>query len=168
MGEGQLNRASERDRGPDGRPRNARPRDRTGRPLPRDASPDPQIAEPGPLGPAAALDRAQQLIDEGLPFAAHEVLEAEWKSAAGDRDAWRGLAQLAVGLTHLQRGNRVGAARLLRRGAAGVEPRAGSIPGIDRGLPDEATRLADRIEAGDAGVSPWLRLTAARPGSGGP
>ena len=49
---------------------------------------------------------AQRLLDAGLPFHAHEVLEAAWKAAPPDeRELWRGLAQLAVGLTHLQRGN---------------------------------------------------------------
>ncbi|MGB6072738.1 MAG: DUF309 domain-containing protein, partial [Rhodococcus sp. (in: high G+C Gram-positive bacteria)] len=33
-----------------------------------------------------------------------------------ERPLWQGLAQLAVGLTHLMRGNRVGAGSLLRQG----------------------------------------------------
>jgi hypothetical protein len=64
------------------------------------------------------LAEAQRLIDAGRPFTAHEVLEAVWKETTGPQRAlWRGLAQLAVGLTHQARGNRVGARALLRRGA---------------------------------------------------
>ncbi|BEL05459.1 hypothetical protein Q0Z83_036500 [Actinoplanes sichuanensis] len=70
------------------------------------------------LPPAEALALAQQLLDDGMPFHAHEVLEAAWKAAPDEeRELWRGLAQLAVGLTHARRGNRTGAARLLSRAA---------------------------------------------------
>ena len=52
-------------------------------------------------------------LEDGRPFAAHEVLEACWKACSGEeRDLWQGLAQVCVGLTHAARGNRVGAARL--------------------------------------------------------
>lgn len=61
-----------------------------------------------------ALALAQQLLDAGRPFHAHEVLEGRWKAT---RYAyWQGLAQLAVGLTHQARGNEMGACRLVRRG----------------------------------------------------
>lgn len=73
------------------------------------------------LTPAEAVQLAQRLIDEGRPFHAHEVLEATWKSAPADERAlWKGLAQIAVGLTHARRGNSKGAVTLLRRGAAAV------------------------------------------------
>jgi hypothetical protein len=71
-----------------------------------------------PRPPAEALRLAQALLDAGRPFQAHEVLEAVWKAAPADEgDLWRGLAQLAVGITHHARGNPVGAAALLRRAA---------------------------------------------------
>jgi predicted metal-dependent hydrolase len=61
---------------------------------------------------------ADELLRAGRPFHAHEVLEASWKSAPPhERDLWQGLAQVAVGLTHAQRGNARGAVALLRRGA---------------------------------------------------
>ena len=54
------------------------------------------------------------------------MLEASWKQApAGERELWRGLAQVAVGLTHVQRGNARGAVALLRRGAERVGGYAG-------------------------------------------
>lgn len=109
-----------------------RPRDRLGRPLPRDsgieAEPDPE-----PLPPRAALAAAEALLAEGRAFRAHEVLEATWKATAGaERDLWRGLAQLAVGITHAQRGNRRGSAALLARAAATLAPWQGERPhGVD-------------------------------------
>ena len=106
-----------RDRDTGGRPRNARPRDSLGRPLPRHAPGQPP-ADDRPRPPAEALAAAQELIDAGRPFHAHEVLEAAWKAAPpAERDLWQGLAQVAVGLTHALRGNARGAVSLLRRGA---------------------------------------------------
>ena len=112
-----------RDRDPAGRPRNARPRDALGRPLDRAESEAGQAPIPDDLaitGPDAAR-LADQLLREGRPFHAHEVLEAAWKSAPPrERDLWQGLAQIAVGLTHARRGNARGAVALLRRGAQRV------------------------------------------------
>lgn len=140
---------AERDRDSGGRARNARPRDATGRPLPRGSEGVPGVSEDVVLGPAETLAQAQRLIDSGHPFHAHEVLEAAWKSAQeGDRDLWRGLAQLAVGLTHAQRANARGAVALLHRGAERVRLYAQTAPhGIDIArLLAEASDLAERIE----------------------
>jgi hypothetical protein len=112
-----------RDRDPAGKPRNARPRDALGRPLDRSESDAGQAGVPDDLtitGPDAAR-LADQLLQQGRPFHAHEVLEAAWKSAPPrERDLWQGLAQIAVGLTHARRGNARGAAALLRRGSQRV------------------------------------------------
>jgi uncharacterized protein len=122
-----------RDRDAGGRPRQARPRDPLGRPLPYG---DPRGVEPVPeeaLPPAAALRFAQSLVDGGRAFSAHEVLEAVWKAApAAERELWQGLAQVCVAITHAQRGNRTGAARLADRGARRLRPYADDPPyGID-------------------------------------
>jgi uncharacterized protein len=115
-----VTQAPGRDRDAAGRARNARPRDALGRPLGR-GEPGERPGDDTALTPDAALDLAQQLIDSGRAFRAHEVLEASWKAApAGERNLWQGLAQVAVGLTHAQRGNARGAAALLRRGAERV------------------------------------------------
>jgi len=110
-----------RDRDPAGRPRQARPRDALGRPLPYGAvGVDPVPEEP--LPPMESVQVARQLVKEGRPFAAHEVLEARWKAGpAEERDLWQGLAQLCVALTHAARGNNVGALRLVERGAGRLE-----------------------------------------------
>ncbi len=96
-----------------------------------------------------AIVLAQQLIDDGRPFHAHEVLEAAWKSAPpGQRELWKGLAQIAVGLTHARRGNDRGAVTLLRRGAGAVGSYAGAGP--DSGGTDSGG--TDSGGTGDAGT----------------
>jgi uncharacterized protein len=146
-----------RDRDAAGRARNARPRDALGRPLRRGEPGEPPGDEPA-LAPDAALDLAQQLIDSGRPFRAHEVLEASWKAApAGERDLWQGLAQIAVGLTHAQRGNAHGAAALLRRGGRRVAEYAADPPYAVAAGPVArfAAGLADLIDrAGLGAVTP--------------
>ena len=147
----------DRERDEDGRPRNARPRDELGRPLPRGDSGVAGVADDLVLPPHESLLEAQRLLDEGHPFHAHEVLEATWKSAPdGERDLWQGLAQLAVGLTHALRGNHVGAAVLLRRGADRISGYAAGPPhGIDvAGLLDWARTLAGQLDDPSNNVGP--------------
>ena len=129
-----------------------RARDALGRPVPLGS---PDAVDPTPeeaLPPGEAIAAARSLLAEGRAFSAHEVLEAVWKAAPPDeRHLWQGLAQVCVGLTHLQRGNRVGAARLLRRGAGLLEGRAPSY-GVDvPKVAADALALAADIEAGEAG-----------------
>lgn len=140
-----------RDRDAEGRARNARPRDALGRPLPHDAPGEPRAPEGIVREPLLALAEAQELLDAGRPFHAHEVLEDAWKSSVPEeRQLWRGLAQLAVGLTHAARGNGRGATTLLERGVRNVAPYAGAPPhGIDV-----------------AGLVEWGRALAADPGTG--
>ena len=140
-----------------------------GRPLARDSGvaiePDPE-----PLPPDESLAAAQTLLDEGRAFRAHEVLEAIWKSDdTPTRELWRGLAQLAVGLTHAQRGNARGAVSLLRRARATLASYDGTRPhGVDvDGLRQWAERAATGVEAsGDpesisaAGPMPPLQPTS--------
>ena len=147
----------ERDRDGTGRARNARPRDGLGRPLSRGAPGIPRQPEGIVRAPDETLDEAQRLLDDGLPFHAHEVLEDAWKAAPEpDRALWKGLAQLAVGTTHAARGNAAGAASLLRRGARGIEGYAGQNPyGVDvSGLITWARAAAVRLDDGETGVAP--------------
>lgn len=75
--------------------------------------------DPLELAPAEILAYAQDLLDQGLAFGAHEVLEAAWKNGPDDeRMLWQGLAQLGVGITHVQRDNVQGATSLLRSASA--------------------------------------------------
>jgi hypothetical protein len=158
----------DRDRDTAGRARNARPRDELGRPLPRSAAQDvPGIPDDLVISPAEAAELGERLLADGRPFHAHEVFEAAWKSVPGpERELWRGLAQIAVGLTHARRGNARGATALLRRGAGHVAGFAGASGEVDAGfVAGQAAGLALRIEqdglAGIAEADLRLRL---RPG----
>ncbi len=110
------------------------------------------------MPPADALAEAQRLLDADRPFHAHEVLEAVWKAAPeAERELWRGLAQVAVGITHLRRGNARGAEALLSRAADRLVPYEADAPhNIDvRGVVKQARELAASPEEGPI----TLRLT---------
>lgn len=144
-----MTTAAGRDRDGAGRARNARPRDELGRPLPRSAAQDmPGVPDDLAVSPAEAADLGGRLLAEGRPFHAHEVFEAAWKSEPGPgRELWRGLAQVAVGLTHARRGNARGSVALLRRGARQVAAFAGTSGEVDAGfVAARAADLALRIE----------------------
>ncbi|WP_249416922.1 DUF309 domain-containing protein [Streptomyces sp. TS71-3] len=157
-----------RDRDQEGRARNARPRDGLGRPLPYGSEGTPRQPEGVTRSASATIDEAQRLLDDGKPFHAHEVFEDAWKTGPdAERALWRGLAQLAVGLTHAARGNAEGGARLLRRGAGAVsdwcsttsrvQPHGLDVPGLtvwareladtvdDDGSPVDAASWAPRL-----------------------
>ncbi|MBP0456397.1 DUF309 domain-containing protein [Streptomyces montanisoli] len=153
-----------RDRDAEGRARNARPRDGLGRPLPYGSSGVERQPEGVVRAPEASVAEAQRLLDAGMPFHAHEVFEDAWKSGPpSERALWRGLAQLAVGLTHAARGNARGGERLLLRGAGSLEAYGdGPAHGLDlagavawaRGL---AARVAEGGAVDPAAESPRLR-----------
>ncbi|MFI1761069.1 DUF309 domain-containing protein [Streptomyces sp. NPDC020800] len=150
-----------RDRDVDGRARSARPRDGLGRPLPYGSEGVARQPEGVVRTPRETVAEAQELLDAGKPFHAHEVFEDAWKSGPeAERTLWRGLAQLSVGLTHAARGNATGGARLLRRGAGAVQ---GWSAGRDEerpygmdlaGLVRWARELAGRVDGGSGPVDP--------------
>ena len=124
----------DRDRDAHGRARQARPRDRLGRPLPY-GTVGVQPVPDQPLPPLDTVSYVRELLAEGRPFSAHEVCEARWKAGpAGERELWQGLAQLCVGITHAERGNRIGALRLIGRARRRLEAYAatnGLVYGLD-------------------------------------
>jgi uncharacterized protein len=126
--------SKERDRDARGRARQARPRDRLGRPLPYGSAGVEPVSEE-PLPPLETITAARELLVAGRPFSAHEVFEARWKAGpTSERDLWQGLAQLCVGITHAERGNRTGALRLVGRARRRLETYAatgGPSYGID-------------------------------------
>ncbi|MFF1719208.1 DUF309 domain-containing protein [Streptomyces sviceus] len=154
-----------RDRDSEGRARNARPRDGLGRPLPYGADGVARQPEGVVRTPRETVAEAQELLDAGRPFHAHEVFEDAWKSGPDEEKAlWRGLAQLAVGLTHAARGNVTGGARLLRRGAGAVEEWAASAAGRGQpygmdlaGLAGWARQLAEEVERDGSAVDAQVR-----------
>lgn len=141
--------------------RNVRPRDHLGRPLPYGSVGVPPLPTGVSRTHEQTLATAQQLLDAGLSFQAHEVLEDAWKAAPErERALWRGLAQLAVGVTHDARGNGRGAVALLQRGAdlvAGCDDACG----VDvAALVDWAGGAVADVQAGRA-IRAGLRVTAA-------
>jgi hypothetical protein len=120
------------------------------------------------LPPAETLGYAQDLLDRGLAFNAHEVLEAAWKNGPDDeKKLWQALAQLMVGITHVQRGNVKGAITVLRRASAGLAHEDKPAPyAIDAaGLVDYAAVLIDDLTA-HAEITPQRlqpRLVVVRP-----
>ncbi len=157
----------ERDRDDAGRARSARPRDRLGRPLPLGSTGVARIPDDLELPPQQTLTFAQQLLDDGLAFNAHEVLEAAWKNGPfAERMLWQALAQFAVGLTHIQRGNPKGARTLLARAVSRLtayRPEGQQAPyDIDlAGLVAHAESLLATLETGgepaEADLRPRLR-----------
>lgn len=144
---------ADRDRDDEGRARQARPRDALGRPLPYGSTSGVEPVSEEPLPPAETLDRARELLAEGRPFSAHEVLEARWKAGPdSERSLWQGLAQLCVGLTHAARGNQTGAARLVERGAGRLAEYAatdGPAYGLD--LAEVVSCARNRVSADPGG-----------------
>jgi hypothetical protein len=139
----------ERDRDEFGRPRSSRPRDALGRPLPPGSEGVPRTPDDLELPPAETLAVAQDLLDRGLAFNAHEVLEAAWKNGPEDeKTLWQSLAQLAVGITHVQRNNVKGAITVLRRASGGFAVGETAPYDIDiAGLADYADVLIEDLAA---------------------
>lgn len=148
-----------RERDARGRPRNARPRDELGRPLPRGEAGMIPGEEPPP-DPATALDRGIAEFNQGRYFQAHEIWEEGWHPAPEpERDFWQGLIQVAVGLTHRQRGNQHGAVKLLRRGAKRLRPYGEEHEGVPAAaISAYAERTAKTIE--QHGVAAPIEVTA--------
>ena len=99
------------------------------------------------MPPAEALAYAQDLLDRGFAFNAHEVLEGAWKNGPDDeKTLWQALAQLAVGVTHIQRNNGKGAVSVLRRASAVLAFHDMAPYDIDvAGLADYADALVDDL-----------------------
>jgi uncharacterized protein len=128
-----------------------RPRDAAGRPLPYGQPGVPPVPEDPHRTPAQVLALADEYLAAGRPFAAHEVLETAWKHRPdAERDLWQGMAQVAVGLTHLQRGNETGAVALLRRGVEHLSRATDGVAESDpRRTAAEVARVADLLAARD-------------------
>jgi uncharacterized protein len=142
--------------------RNTRPRDALGRPLPYGAKGVPDLPEGIVRTADETLELADELLRAGRPFQAHEVLEDAWKTGpAAERELWRGLAQLAVAMTHAARGNTVGAVRLIGRGRTNIAPFAADPPhGMDV---DAVLRWCEAAtDAVDRGAEPPRLDLAAR------
>ena len=96
------------------------------------------------------LQEGIRLFNDHQFFASHEVLEELWTTDRGPRRLLlQSLIHLAVGLHHLQRGNRVGAASQLTKGLRKLAPYLPSCAGIDTArLYRDAETALHQIEAG--------------------
>ena len=104
-----------------------------GWPLPNGSVGDKPVSDQA-LPPHDTIAAAHELLAEGRPFTAHEVY-ARWRAGpAAERELWQGPAQLCVRITHAERGNRIGARRLIRRAHQRLETYAvtdGPTYGLD-------------------------------------
>ena len=100
----------------------------------------------------ASYRRGLELFNKGEFFDAHEVLEDVWRAApAAEKKFLQGLIQVAVGLHHYSRGNRVGARSLLARAHRNLSGYSAQHGGIDlAGLRTEVERWAGALEDGDS------------------
>lgn len=132
----------------DPRAHGKRPRDPLGRPLPRGVPTQLQLEDFEALSPEENQALGLAHFNAGQFFAAHEAWETCWK-ASTDTDArgcFKGLAQVAAGYLHLQRGNPHGAYTLLHRGAATLAAACCSpAPQYERAIA-QARAHADAIE----------------------
>jgi predicted metal-dependent hydrolase len=93
-----------------------------------------------------ALSRGIAQFNRGRYFECHETLEEMWSALRGpSRDFFQGLIQVSVGFLHLDRGNRVGAARTFARALARFERYPARYCGFD--LTAERTRLQTLLAA---------------------
>ena len=85
-----------------------------------------------PDSAGATLQAALKMFNGGNYFVCHEFLEALWLDEHDpQRELYKGILQIGIGLLHLQRGNLSGARRLLLNGSKLIEPFTPSLFGID-------------------------------------
>ena len=94
-----------------------RPRDELGRPLPRHEHNRLPLEDFDRLDIAENDRLGRAYFARGQHFGAHEAWESCWKQARGrpEAEGYKGLAQLAAGYVHQQRGNSRGCRALLGR-----------------------------------------------------
>jgi hypothetical protein len=112
-----------------------RPRDELGRPLPRGEINRLPLEDFDRLSTGENDRLGRAYFAAGQYFGAHEAWESCWKQAIGSPEAegYKGLAQLAAGYVHLQRGNAHGCRALMLADAEVVvaaldEPAASENP----------------------------------------
>ena len=160
---------SARDRDAAGRARNARPRDALGRPLPYGAVGEERAPEgvvrPPDAGRWPRRRRCSTPAARSTPTRCSRTRGSP--RPEDERELWRGLAQLAVGLTHALRGNARGAATLLERGARQHrrlpprQPHGIDVPGLVAVGPASSPRTRGRGVRAAAAASGLAHLRLA-------
>jgi CheY-like chemotaxis protein len=117
----------------------------------RDTTDDP-CSEPLPEG----VLRGFEEFNAGKYFDQHETLELVWRAELRPiRDLYRGVLQIGVGCLQVERGNAVGAVKMINRATKWLQPFRPVCQTIDVDrLLDDAARLREAIEqAGDERVT---------------
>ena len=101
-----------------------------------------------PDSAGATLQAAINRFNAGDYYVCHEFLEALWLDEHDpQRELYKGILQIGIGLLHLQRGNVNGARRLLLNGSRLVEPFTPALFGIDLiTLQSDARSVLMRLE----------------------
>lgn len=134
-----------------------RPRDPFGRPLPRGVPTQLQMEDFDARSSEENHALGIAHFNAGRFFAAHEAWETCWKAGADPeaRQFFKGLAQIAAGYVHLQRGNPGGAQTLLRRGAGHLDATTFAVALDRHQLSDMARAHADEVgQATRRGLAP--------------
>ncbi len=109
----------------------------------RETTDDP-CSEPLPEGVIRGLEE----FNEGKYFEQHETLELVWRAEMRPiRDLYRGVLQIGVGCLQIERGNAIGALKMIDRAVRWLQPfrPACQTIDVDRLLADTA-RLRNEIE----------------------
>jgi predicted metal-dependent hydrolase len=110
----------------------------------------------------ALLRRGIAQFNSGDYWECHETLEELWRAEPDPiRYLYQGILLAAVGLLHLQRGNRRGALSKLRASVSRLEPYVPVCMGIDvAGLRADLLRLIAHLDARDADAPVVLRISS--------
>ena len=102
------------------------------------------------------LDEGLRLIRAGEYFAAHEVLEEEWRAAPREeRDFLQGLVHVAVAWYQAGRGKRVGCERQLEKARRRLTPYGSEHRGVDlERLLASVAASAELVAVGDLRLPP--------------
>jgi hypothetical protein len=113
----------------------------------REATADP-CREPLPAGVRRGLEE----FNAGQYFEQHETLELVWRAELRPiRDLYRGVLQIGVACLQVERGNAIGALKMINRAVKWLQPFRPACQGVDvdRLLAD-AVRLREAIERAGA------------------
>jgi hypothetical protein len=105
------------------------------------------------------LHRAAILLEAGLYFECHELLEGVWRTTSGpQRDFYHGLIQVAAAFYHAEKGNWHGARVLVDKGLHKLQRYPDTYLGVDvRSLVDRLQPWRDYFQAAGTGPSPGRR-----------
>lgn len=120
--------------------------------------------QPLTLARAPLFQRGLALYRAGEFFTCHEVLEELWTPMRGPHRLFlQSLIHFAVAFYHLQRANRLGAERQLRKALRKLQPYLPAYEGVDTAaLFHEGTRAMERLLAGETPAPPSISAAPCR------